>query len=67
MLDPPAALVLGFFDAAATQAYWWSMDRTTVARRLVKARSVASLPASVLGCPAWFAADGAAQLARAAR
>jgi len=28
-------------------------------------RTIATLPGAVVGCPAWFAADGVAQLAKA--
>jgi len=67
VLDPPAALVLGFFDAASTEAQWWSIGRTGPLRRLVRARAAASLPGSILGCPAWFAADGAERLSSIAK
>jgi iron complex transport system substrate-binding protein len=66
VLDPPAALVLGFFDPASLQAQWWSMGRTEAVRRLVEPRTVASLPGAILGCPAWFAADGAEELSSTA-
>ena len=36
-------------------------------QRIVSTRTAASLPASVVGCPGWFAADGARMLAEAAR
>jgi iron complex transport system substrate-binding protein len=65
-LQPPEALVLGFFDAFSLNRAWWSPARSgpmQVARR----RALASLPGAVLSCPAWFAADGALSLAKAAR
>ncbi len=65
--DPPDAVVLGFFDRASmgTQAFAPGRNRALQAR--IRGRVVASLPAAILGCPAWFAADGARDLARAAR
>jgi iron complex transport system substrate-binding protein len=62
-LDPPKLLVLGFFDEQ--NGGGWDPARPLVAR-LAKARTAARLPAAWLGCPAWFAADAAAELARAA-
>jgi iron complex transport system substrate-binding protein len=65
-LDPPNALVLGFFDAVGAARQSWGVGRQQVMRRLIRERAVASLPASVLGCPAWFAGDGVQDLASAA-
>ncbi len=65
--DPPDAFVLGFFDPASTAAQRWSIGRHTALRRAMAGRTLAVLPATILGCPAWFAADGAAILARARR
>jgi iron complex transport system substrate-binding protein len=65
-LDPPGALVLGFFDAAGVAEQSWGVGRNHLARRLVRERAIASLPASVLGCPAWFAGDAVHDLASAA-
>jgi iron complex transport system substrate-binding protein len=65
-LQPPEALVLGFFDAFSLERAWWSPARSgpmQAARR----RAMASLRGAVLSCPAWFAADGALALAKAAR
>jgi iron complex transport system substrate-binding protein len=66
-LHPPDALVLGFFDPASAQTLRWSHGRAAPVRRLIRARAVASLPGALLGCPAWFAADGARMLAARAR
>ena len=66
-LDPPSAVVRGFFDAALDAFQRWSPGRSQVLRRVVRDRTLVSLPGSELGCPAWFAADAAAQIAAARR
>jgi iron complex transport system substrate-binding protein len=65
-LQPPQALVLGFFDAFSLGSVWWSPARSGP-MQAVRGRALASLPGKVLSCPAWFTADGAVALARAAR
>lgn len=67
VLTPPAALVQGFFDNVVDAFQRWSPGRQAVVRRLAKERTIVSLPGSILGCPAWFAADGSLALARARR
>jgi iron complex transport system substrate-binding protein len=67
LLHPPGLLVLGFFDQDMAASERWSVGREAALRRLVRGRQSVSLPASILGCPAWFAADGAAALAAWAR
>ena len=62
----PTALVLGFFDAMTNALQHWGMGRHRILQGLMRDRAIAALPASVLTCPAWFAADGAETLARAA-
>ena len=62
-LNPPARFVLGFFDQI--RADWRGAGRHPVVRRAAAGRVAARLPASVLSCPAWFAADAAAMLAHA--
>jgi iron complex transport system substrate-binding protein len=64
-LQPPEALVLGFFDAFSLERAWWSPARSSP-MQAARRRAMASLPGAVLSCPAWFAADGAQTLARAA-
>ena len=61
----PTALVLGFFRDLSGGAQHWSIAGNGYLQDLARRRAVASLPGSVLGCPAWFAADGAAALAAA--
>ena len=63
-LQPPARFVLGFFDQI--RADWRGVGRHPVIRAAAKGRTAASLPAAVLTCPAWFAADAAAMLVQPA-
>ena len=65
VLATPPAFVLGFFDTARYAR--WQIARHPVLMRLRRGRTVASLPAALLGCPAWFASEGARILADAAR
>lgn len=65
LLAPPRLLVLGFFDTA-TQNGRWSPGRRFERLSFARGRTAASLPGSMLGCPAWFAADAALRLAREA-
>ena len=65
ILTPPAAVVLGFFDAAQGVFQHWGLGRRPPLRRLVARRAIVSLPGAILGCPAWFAADGVAAIAGA--
>lgn len=60
-LHPPARFVLGFFDVL--RADWRGPGRHPVVRRATRGRTAAALPAAVLTCPAWFAADGVAMMA----
>ena len=65
VLHPPAALVLGFFSDLASGRSHWTIAGNGYLRGLARRRTIASLPGSMLGCPAWFAADGALALAKA--
>ena len=67
VMQPPARLVLGFFDDFATAMERWGPGRHRVLDRLTRERSIGALSGSIAGCPGWFAADGALMLARAAR
>lgn len=60
-LNPPSRFVLGFFDQI--RADWRGPGRHPVVRRAAAGRIAARLPAAILSCPAWFAADAAAMLA----
>jgi len=64
VLSPPAALVRGFFDTARFTR--WQLGRHAALARLTRRRPTADLPAAYLGCPGWFAAEGARRLAEAA-
>lgn len=61
VLRPPAAVVRGFFD----QVRWtrWAPGRSPVLERATAGRTVADLPAGLLGCPAWFVGEAAERLA----
>lgn len=67
VMSPPRTFVLGFFDAFSVAMQRWAPGRHAALRKRLPGRTAASLPASILGCPAWFAADGAAALARVRR
>jgi len=67
VLKPPKAVVLGFFDLTRAGADRWGPGRHVALRQATRGRVVASLPGAMLGCSAWFAADGARMLAEAAR
>lgn len=67
VMRPPAGVVLGLFDAMRAGADRWGPGRHAAMRKAIDARTIASLPASVVGCGAWFAADGAETLAKAAQ
>lgn len=63
VLKTPVAFVQGFFDAFAAVNDRWGIGRHRAMRKAMAGRTAARLPGSVLGCPAWFAADGAEMLA----
>jgi iron complex transport system substrate-binding protein len=67
VLRPPTLVALGFFDQNMEAYERWSVGRERVLRELVARRGTVSLPGAILGCPAWFVADGAAELAAWAR
>jgi iron complex transport system substrate-binding protein len=65
VLKPPAALVLGFFRDLAGGRQHWTIAGNGYLRGLVHERAIASLPGRLLGCPAWYAAEGSLALANA--
>ena len=67
VMSPPAAVVLGLFDLAKAGSDRWGPGRHAALRDAIRTRTVADLPAKVVGCAGWFAADGALALAEAAR
>ena len=62
-LNPPRAVVLGFFDTFQLAGDSWGPGRHQALRRIVRDRTVASLPGALLGCPDWSAAEAVAALA----
>lgn len=67
VLNPPKGVVLGFFDLTRAGADRWGPGRHAALRKATRGRVIASLPGAMLGCSAWFVADGARVLAEAAR
>lgn len=67
VMTPPTAVVLGLFDLAKAGSDRWGPGRHAALREAIRTRTVADLPAKVVGCAAWFAADGSLALAEAAR
>jgi iron complex transport system substrate-binding protein len=63
--NPPAAMVLGFFSDLAAGNQHWTLAGNGRFRALAEQRRIASLPGRLLGCPAWFVGDAAAQIAAA--
>ncbi len=59
-LFPPLRFILGFFDQS--RGDWRGPGRHPVIRKATQGRVAARLPAAVLTCPAWFAADAAAMI-----
>lgn len=64
--SPPAAFVLGFFGRMSTLMTRWGPGRHAALQKRIEGRAVASLPASQIGCPAWFIGESVETLARAA-
>ncbi|WP_297507994.1 ABC transporter substrate-binding protein [uncultured Caulobacter sp.] len=67
VMAPPAAVVLGLFDLARAGADRWGPGRHAALQAAIRDRTVASMPAKLVGCPGWFAAEGALDLAKASR
>jgi len=65
VLNPPSALVLGFFQDLAAGRKRWTIAGDGYLKRLVAQRAIASLPGRMLGCPSWSAAAGSLTLAQA--
>ncbi|MEH6665037.1 MAG: ABC transporter substrate-binding protein [Brevundimonas sp.] len=61
LFEPPARFVLAFYEQV--RADWRGAGRHPALRRLMGRREVVSLPGSLMGCPAWFAAEAAERLA----
>jgi iron complex transport system substrate-binding protein len=67
LLEPPMAVVLGFFDPYGMSQQRWGPGRQSVVGRVARARAIDSLPGEQLGCPAWFVGDAVQSLGEAAR
>lgn len=67
VLGPRRGFVLGFFDRLSAAFERWGIGRHQALQKRLPEQTLASLPASVLSCPAWFAAEGVETLAEAAR
>lgn len=63
ILQPPARLVLGFFEQARSD--WRGVGRHPALHGLFATRPVTRWPAAVLTCPAWFSAEASERLAGA--
>ncbi|HWA61130.1 MAG TPA: ABC transporter substrate-binding protein [Caulobacteraceae bacterium] len=66
VLEPPHAIVEGFFEAVYSALQRWSPGRHQVLRRIAERRTLVSLPGRLVGCPAWYSADATARIAAAA-
>jgi iron complex transport system substrate-binding protein len=64
--NPPAAFVLGFFSKLSTLTTRWGPGRHAALEKRLANRTVASLPGSQIGCPAWFIGESVETLAKAA-
>ena len=64
VLDPPGLFVKAFFEQRRSDRR--GSGRSPVLARLMRGRTAAELPGSLVTCPAWFAGEGASRLARAA-
>ncbi len=62
---PPMKVVQGFYDL--WRGNWRGPGRHPVVIEATRDKVVAELPASTISCPAWFAAEASASLARAVR
>jgi iron complex transport system substrate-binding protein len=65
-LDPPKALVLGFFDTFQLSGAFWGEGRHAVLKKAARNGAVASLPGALLSCPDGGAGEAVALLGRAA-
>ena len=64
ILEPPARLVLGFFEQARSD--WRGLGRHPALRSLTGSRPTVRWPGAVLTCPAWFSAEASERLAAGA-
>lgn len=64
VMAPPQTVVKGFFDLTRAGSDRWGPGRHAALTRATADRTIASLPGAIVGCPAWFAAEGVTRLAR---
>lgn len=65
-LNPPDAVVLGFFDTFQLAGDSWGMGRHRLLQAAARDKAVASLPGALLSCPYWSAAEAVELLAQSA-
>jgi iron complex transport system substrate-binding protein len=65
VLDPPDAVVLGFFDTQMA-ADTWAPARHGAMQRILRQRTIASLPGALIDCADWAAAEAVEVLAAGA-
>lgn len=65
-MDPPDAVLLGFFDTFQLAGDSWGMGRHRLLQDAARQKAVASLPGALLSCPYWSAAEAVELLAQAA-
>jgi iron complex transport system substrate-binding protein len=63
VLDPPQAVVMGFFDTQTFASESWAPGRHALMRKVLRQRAVASLPGAMIACANWGAADAVELLA----
>lgn len=63
ILDPPEAVVAGFFTLASERASNWSAARHPAFEAVFEKARVIHLPADLLSCPAWFSVEAAERIA----
>lgn len=66
VLEPPPAVIAGFFDARSNASNSWAPGRHALMRKLLRERAVAQLPGALLACANWGAALAVERLAAAA-
>jgi iron complex transport system substrate-binding protein len=62
-LAPPDGVVLGFFDTQLYASETWAPARHELMQRILRERTLASLPGATIDCASWGAAQAVEQLA----
>lgn len=63
VLDPPQAVVMGFFDTQTFASESWAPGRHALMQKVLRQRAVASLPGASIACANWGAAEAVELLA----